>query len=106
MYARILRMKLKPNAAKGFVRVHDDEIIPALKRFTGFSGLLTMVSTDGAEAIGLSMWERKANAESYAKEGSSTVLKALERYVEGTPEVRTYDLTNSTLEVFPVRKAA
>ena len=38
----------------------------------------------------------KENAETYARGSYPDVLKALEPVVEGTPQVQTYDVSNST----------
>lgn len=106
MFARIVRMKLRPDGGKGFARAIDDEIIPSLRKFTGFTGEIAMVSSDGKEAIGISLWDRKESAETYNQKGYGGILKALEKFVEGKAELRTYEVTNSTVEKLPVRKAA
>ncbi|MCL5005323.1 MAG: hypothetical protein M1404_02215 [Acidobacteria bacterium] len=105
MFARIVRMNLKPGEGPGYTRTID-EIIPTLRKFTGFTGEIAMVSSDGKEAIGISLWDRKENAEAYHTKGYPEVVKALERHIEGEPELLTYEVTNSTFEVLPVRKAA
>ena len=106
MFARIVRMKLRPDGSKGFARAIDDEIIPTLKKYAGFTGEIAMVSSDGKEAIGISLWDRKENAETYNQRGYAGVLKALEKFVEGKAELHNYEVTNSTVEKLPVRKAA
>ncbi len=106
MFARVLRMKLKPDGAKGFARTVDDEIVPAVKKSAGFVGQVTMVSSDGKEAIGISLWDRKESAETYDRERSAHVLKALEKHTEAKPELRTYEVTNTTFEKLLGRKAA
>jgi len=99
-------MRLKGDGRPGFVRAIDSETIPALRKFAGFTGEVVLVSTDGREAIGISMWDTKEHAEVYNRQGAADVLKALEKYTEGKPELRTYEITNSTVEKIPVRKAA
>ncbi len=106
MFVRIVRMKLKPDGAKDIARTVDDEVFPVVNRFAGFAGQFTMVSSDRKEAIGISLWDRKENAEKYEKEGSAGVLKALGKHMEGIPEIRTYEVTNMTFEKLVGRKAA
>jgi len=106
MFARIVRMNLKPGEGPGYTRALDQEIIPTLRKFPGFTGEIAMVSIDGKEAIGISLWDRKESAESYNRRGYAGVVKALEKYVEGEPELQTCEVTNSTFEALPVRKAA
>jgi heme-degrading monooxygenase HmoA len=106
MFARHVRMHLKADSRQGFVRAIDNETIPALKKFTGFTGEIVLVSSDGKEAIGISLWDTKEHAETYNNQGYSNVLKTLEKFVEGKPELRTYEVTNSVVEKLSARKAA
>ena len=106
MFSRLLRMKLKPDGAKGIARSVDAEIVPIMKKFAGFTGQIMMVSSDGKEAIGVSLWDRKESAEAYKKEGAADVLKALEKHVEGRPELHTYEVVNTTFGKLSSRKAA
>lgn len=106
MFARHVRMHLKADGRPGFVRAIDTETIPALKKFLGFTGEIVMVSNDGKEAIGISLWDNKEHAEAYNRQGYADVLKSLEKFTDGKPELHTYEVTNSTVEKISVRKAA
>lgn len=106
MFARHVRIHLKADGRPGFVRAIDSETIPALKKFAGFSGEIVLVSNDGREAIGISLWDNKEHAETYNRQGYADVMKPLEKFVDGKPQLRTYEVTNSTFEKLFVRKAA
>lgn len=106
MFARHVRMRLKVDGLPGFVKATDNETIPTLKKFAGFAGEIMLVSSDGKEAVGISLWETKEHAEIYNRQGSADIFKALEKFTEGKPELLTYDVTNSTIEKLSVRKAA
>ncbi|HET9179224.1 MAG TPA: hypothetical protein VFQ24_12780 [Terriglobia bacterium] len=106
MFARHVRMHLKADGRPGFVRAIDTETIPALKKFLGFTGEIVMVSNDGKEAVGISLWDNKEHAEAYNRQGYADVLKSLEKFTDGQPELQTYEVTNSTVEKISVRKAA
>ncbi len=106
MFVRIVRLNLKSGSRAGYTRAIDDEIFPKMKKFAGFAGQISMVSSDGKEGIGISLWERREDSEAYHRKGYADVMKALEKFTEGKPELQTYELTNSTFEVLPVRKAA
>jgi heme-degrading monooxygenase HmoA len=106
MFARHVRMHLKADGRPGFVQAIDHETIPDLKKFAGFTGEIVLVSSDGREAIGISLWDNKEHAETYNRQGYPEVLKSLEKFVEGKPELRTYEVTNSTIEKLSARKAA
>ena len=50
----------------------------------------------GAEAVAVSVWDRKENAESYTQNAYPQVLQSLANLIDGTPQVKTLDVTNST----------
>ena len=50
----------------------------------------------GTEAVAISLWENKENAEAYSRDTYPAVLRTLERMVEGTPAVDSYEVSNST----------
>jgi hypothetical protein len=96
MYARNVSMRLKSNSAAEFTRTLENEVLPMLRKQTGFQDELTLVVQGGVEAIGISLWDEKANAENYERGVYPQVLKALSKVVEGTPKVQTYEVCNST----------
>ena len=106
MFVRVLHMKLKPGGGKGLSRAAEREILPILKKFSGFAGEFTLVSTDGKEALGITLWQRREDAETYDREGTAKVLKVVESYTEGKSVPQIYDVSHSTVETLPVRKAA
>lgn len=106
MFARIVQMKLKKTGDPGYARTIENEIIPTLKKFTGFVGEIAMVSSDGKEAIGISLWDRKENAEAYHNKAYVGVLNSLQKHVEGDAKLQTFEITNSTVDALPVQKAA
>jgi hypothetical protein len=57
---------------------------------------MTFVAPDGREAIGISLWEQKENADTYSRDAYPQVLKAMGKVVEGTPQVHSYEVSNST----------
>ena len=106
MFARITRLNLKPGSRAGYTRAIDNEISPKLKKFAGFAGQISLISSDDKEGIGISLWHRREDAEAYHRKGYADIMKALEKFMEGKPEVHSYEVTNSTVEALPVRKAA
>ena len=96
MFARSVTFHLKPGRAAEFTQLLDSNIIPVLQKQKGFQNEIAFVAPGGAEAIGISVWDQKEDAETYARSAYPGVLKALEQVVEGTPRVQTYDVSNST----------
>ncbi len=96
MFARTVRMQLKPNSVPEFTLTVEKEIIPLLRKQQGFKDEITFVPSDGKEAIAISLWEQKENAEAYSRGAYPEVLKAMAKVVEGTPQVQTSEVSNST----------
>ncbi len=106
MFARNVSIRLKPNSVAEFTRALDQEIIPLLRKQKGFQDEITLVVPGGTEAVGISLWDQKENAEAYNRETYPEVLRGLAKVVEGTPQVHTYEVSNSTFHKIPARVAA
>jgi hypothetical protein len=96
MFARRVSMHLKPNSVPEFTQRLEKEIIPLLRKQKGFQDEITFVAPSGTEAFGISLWEKAENAETYNRGTYPEVTKILARVVEGTPQVETYEVSNST----------
>jgi hypothetical protein len=103
MFARSVSFHLKPERAAEFTRLLDNDIIPVLRRQKGFQDEIAFVAPGGADAVGISVWDLKENAETYARGAYAGVLKTLEQVVEGTPRVQTYEVSNSTFHKIAAR---
>lgn len=97
MFTRIVRLTLKTNAAPEFAKVLEKEIVPRLREEPGFQDELLFISAGGPDVVAISIWDSKQDAESYARTEYPQVLRILERFIEGTPAVETYQLGYSTL---------
>ena len=106
MYARRVSMKLKPNSATAFTTSLEKEVIPMLRKQKGFRDEMTFVSPGGADALAISMWDQKENAEEYGHGAYPGALQTLKWVVEGTPRVQSYEVSNSTLHKIAVAPAA
>ena len=106
MFARSVSFHLKPGRAAEFTQLLDKDIIPILRKQKGFQDEISLVAAGGTEAVGISVWDVKENAETYARGAYPGVLKALARVVEGTPQVQTYEVSNSTFHKIAARATA
>jgi heme-degrading monooxygenase HmoA len=98
-------MKLKANSAPEFARVIENEILPLLRKQQGFRDEITFVAPERSEAVAISFWETKENAEAYNRTGYPEILKTLAKVIEGTPKVETFELSNSTLHKLAAKGA-
>jgi hypothetical protein len=106
MFARRVSFHLKPGRAAEFTQLLDKDVIPVLRKQKGFQDEIAFVAQGGAEAVGISMWDLKENAETYGRGAYAGVLKTLEQVVEGTPRVKTYEVSNSTFHKIAARATA
>ena len=105
MFARSVSFHLKPGRAADFSQIVDTDIIPVLRKQKGFQDEIVFVAPGGADAVGISIWDSKENAEAYARGAYRGVLKTLEPAVIATSEVKTYEVTTSTFHTLADRAA-
>ena|ERR1700680_3920147 len=96
MFARSVTIRLKPNSVAEFTRLIENETLSLLRKQKGFQDEITFVTPNGAEAVGISLWDQKENADAYSRDAYPVLLKTLGKVVEGTPQVHTYEVANST----------
>ena len=106
MFARNVSIRLKANNVAEFTKLMEDEIIPLLRKQKGFRDEITFVTHDGKEAVGISLWDQKEHADTYNRDAYPQVLKAMGRVVEGTPQVHSYEVSNSTFHKIAVHATA
>ena len=105
MCARTVRIQLKPNSVAEFTRTLEKDIIPLLRKQPGFQDEIAFVVPGGTEAVSISVWDQKEHAEAYARGTYPQVLKAVANVVEGTPQVDTCEVSNSTFHKIAARVA-
>lgn len=101
MFARKISMHLRPNSTAEFTRRFEVEVIPLLRKQKGFQDEITFLTTGGRDALGISLWDRREDAEAYSRGAYPQVTKLLATIVEGTPRVETYEVSNSTFHTIP-----
>lgn len=96
MYARNVTLHLKANSDREFTRKLEMDVLPVLRKQNGFKDEITFVAPNGTDALAISLWEKKENAEAYVRDTYPAVLASLATVVEGTPRVEAYEVSNST----------
>jgi len=74
----------------------ENEVIPMLRKQKGFKDEITLVAPERNEAVAISFWDKKENAEAYNREKYPEILKTLSKVVDGTPKVESFEVANST----------
>ena len=99
-------MELKPNLTTEFTNAVDSKVLPLLRKQKGFRDLITFGAPDRSEAIAISFWDTKEEAEAYNVTGYPEVLKTLTGIVEGTPRVGIAEVVTSTFQKLAAAKTA
>jgi hypothetical protein len=98
MFARNVAIHLRPNTLGEFTRIFDNEVLPILRKQTGFQDEITFSTTPtGVDVIAISLWDTKEHAEVYNATGYPEVLKILNTVLDGAPRVRVSEVVSSTL---------
>jgi hypothetical protein len=74
----------------------ENEILPLLQKQQGFRDEITLCNAGSHDAISISLWEHKSNADNYNSSVYPEVLKILAKTIDGTPKVHTYETVVST----------
>jgi hypothetical protein len=106
MFARRVSMHLKLSSAGEFTQRVEKDILPLLRKQTGFKDEITFIEPGETKAFAISLWENKENAEAYNRGAYPEVAKLLAKVVEGTPQVETYEVSNSTFHKIAAAVAA
>ena len=105
MFTRCVTATLKTDAAKQVPNVIQNDVLPILRKQKGFRDEVVLIAPDRSEFLGLSFWDTKGDAEAYDRTAYPEVLKAITKIVEGTPNVQTYEVSNSTFHKILAHKA-
>jgi heme-degrading monooxygenase HmoA len=105
MITRNVTLQLKANSAHQLTRTIENEILPLLHKQKGFRDEITLVAAERSEAVAISFWDTKEDAQAYAQTAYPQVLKTLSNMVEGTPKVETFEISNSTFHKIAAKGA-
>jgi hypothetical protein len=96
MFARNVSFHVKSNMLSDYTRTLENEILPLLRKQKGFKEELTLSNPGSPDAISISLWESKANADAYNTNTYPEVLRTLAKMIDGTPKVQTFEAVTST----------
>jgi len=102
MFARNVSIHLKSNMLSDYTRTFEKDVLPLLRRQHGFKDEITFAGSGGVDVTAISLWENKADADTYNTNTYAQVLKTMERFIDGTPKVQTSDVVNSTFHKIAV----
>lgn len=101
MYKRNVAFSIKSNTQSDYTHTFENQILPLLKKQKGFKEEITLSSPGSQDAVSVSLWEHKSNAEEYNTHAYPEVLKTLGKVIDGTPRVQTFETVVSTFHNVP-----
>ncbi len=96
-YARNVLFQIRNGKEKEFTKVFETEVLPTLRKQSGFKEEVTLL--DGNRGLGISLWEDRGSAETYQTTTYPRVLEKLSPMLEGTPRVENYQVGATTLHI-------
>jgi hypothetical protein len=91
MYARNVTFRIKANMQPDYTHTFENQILPLLRKQKGFKEEITLCNPNSPEAVSISLWEHKSDADDYNTRVYPEVLKFLAKTIEGTPRVHTFE---------------
>jgi len=102
MFARHVSIHLKSNMLSDYTRTFENDTIPLLRQQKGFKDEITLSNPGSPDVIAISLWDSKANAETYNTNSYPQVLRTFERMIDGAPKVQTFEAATSTFHKLSV----
>ena len=107
MFARIVEFIPKLEKKEEFVKVIRNEVLPILKKQTGFMELLPFFpETKNEKVIAVTLWTEKRNAERYEREVYPKVEEILKPYLTSPITYKLYNVETTLCEHFVQALAA
>jgi heme-degrading monooxygenase HmoA len=101
MFARIVEFTPKPEMKEEIVNIVGKEVLPILKKQTGFLEFLPfMPETKTEKWITVTLWAEKRDAEHWEREGFPTVEGILKLYLAAPPICNHYNVETSLCQHF------
>ena len=92
-FARNVHFQIKSGKEQEFASLFEKDVLPMLRKQSGFLEEVTLVNPKGAHSI--SLWDNRQNADTYQTATYPQVLAKLTPVIEGTPTIETYENATS-----------
>lgn|SRR6202035_1563665 len=102
MFARILNLEVKLDKKEEFVKVVKNQVLPILKKQTGFLEILPFSAEKTREetVFTVSLWTTKQDAERYEREWYPKVFAIVKPFLTAPVVVNYYNLETTLCEHF------
>lgn len=107
MFTRVVEVTSKTGKGRELTRIVSEKVLSILKAQPGFLDEITLVSAENPDRVlAISFWKSREDAERYHRENFSHVTEIITSLIEGAPQVRRFDVEQSTIHKIAAGKAA
>ena len=96
MFVRQVSAHFKPGKFDLLNRRLENDVIPILKKQKGFRDELSFFDKDANEAVAMSFWDTRQDAEKYSRDVYPGISQKMADTLEDTPLIRSFEVNNST----------
>ncbi|MDT8068170.1 MAG: hypothetical protein ROO76_08380 [Terriglobia bacterium] len=97
MIARQVEVNLKPEKLVEFKNIYEKEILPILKRQTGFLDCITLSPENTHDrSISLTLWRTKQDCENYDKKEYQKIIDMVRPLLHDTPNIQYFTVEYTT----------
>lgn len=107
MFARMVELHVQPNKLDNFRTDLTNEILPILKKSSGFVDSVTLVSeTTPNTILSITMWKTQADMEKYERESYPIIIQKVRPLLKTEPRVEVCTVHTSTFHRITAGMAA
>src|SRR5262245_20515712 len=92
MHMLLIEGKFNPGKKEEFIILWTDQILPTLKKQTGYVDEILLFGDETLEGVGLSFWKTKKDAERYQREIFSQQADKVKHLLAGPPKIRNFNV--------------
>lgn len=96
MFARFVTTHVEPEKFSEATNVLENKIIPRLRKQPGFQDEVTFFDKNKKEAVAISFWDTRQDAENYERELYPEVRDTMKAIYREAPQVQSFEVANST----------
>ena len=97
MIARHIEVNLKPEKLVEFKKLYESEILPLMKRQTGFLDSITLTPENVNDRnVTITLWRTRQDCENYHKKEYPRILEMVKPFLKDTPKLDYFNVEYTT----------